>query len=124
MAASLILRVVSSPPAERAPSSFTLAGGRATIGRRDGNSWVLPDASAGVSREHAVIEGAQGGWQIVDKSANGTFVNGQNVGNGNAWPLSPGDSIRIGSYEIAVEMEGGQDDFARPASGQATISND
>jgi FHA domain-containing protein len=124
MAASLTLRVVSAPPTERAPPPFTLAGGRATIGRRDGNSWVLPDASAGVSREHAVIEGAQGGWQIVDKSANGTFVNGQNVGNGNAWPLGPGDSIRIGGYEIAVEMEGGQDDFGRAAAGPPTIGND
>lgn len=124
MAASLTLRVVSAPPTERAPPPFTLAGGRATIGRRDGNSWVLPDASAGVSREHAVIEGAQGGWQIVDKSANGTFVNGQNVGNGNAWPLGPGDSIRIGGYEIAVEMEGGQGDFGGPIAGPATIGND
>jgi FHA domain-containing protein len=124
MAASLTLRVVSAPPTERAPPPFTLAGGRATIGRRDGNSWVLPDASAGVSREHAVIEGASGGWQIVDKSANGTFVNGQNVGNGNAWPLGPGDSIRIGGYEIAVDMEGGQDDFGRAAAGPPTIGND
>jgi len=124
MAASLTLRVLSAPPTERAPSSFTLAGGRATIGRRDGNSWVLPDASAGVSREHAVIEGAQGGWQIVDKSANGTFVNGQNVGNGNAWPLSAGDSIRIGGYEISVELEGGQGDFGGPAAGPATVTND
>ncbi|MBV9834708.1 MAG: type VI secretion system-associated FHA domain protein TagH [Alphaproteobacteria bacterium] len=123
MASSLTLRVVSSPPTERAPSALTLAGGRATIGRRDGNSWILPDASAGVSREHAVIEGAQGGWQIVDKSANGTFVNGQNVGNGNAWPLSAGDSIRIGGYEIAVEMDGGQGDFAA-SSGPPTIGND
>lgn len=121
MAASLTLRVVSAPPTERAPPPLTLAGGRATIGRRDGNSWVLPDASAGVSREHAVIEGASGGWQIVDKSANGTFVNGQNVGNGNAWPLGAGDSLRIGGYEIAVEMEGGQEDFGRPAAGPATI---
>ncbi|MBM3619400.1 MAG: type VI secretion system-associated FHA domain protein TagH [Alphaproteobacteria bacterium] len=124
MAASLTLRVVSAPPTERAPPPLTLAGGRATIGRRDGNSWVLPDASAGVSREHAVIEGASGGWQIVDKSANGTFVNGQNVGNGNAWPLGAGDSLRIGGYEIAVEMEGGQEDFGRPAAGPATIGGD
>src|SRR5262245_14961399 len=102
--AALTLRVLSGPPTERAPSPLTLAGGRATIGRRDGNSWVLPDASAGVSREHAVIEGSPGGLQVVDKSANGTFVNGQNVGNGNAWPLNAGDSIRIGGYEISVEM--------------------
>ena len=124
MASSLTLRVVSAPPTERAPSPLTLAGGRATIGRRDGNSWILPDASAGVSREHAVIEGAQGGWQIVDKSANGTFVNGQNVGNGNAWPLAAGDSIRIGGYEIAVEMEGGQGDFAAAPSGPPATGND
>lgn len=124
MAASLTLRVVSAPPTERAPAAFTLAGGRATIGRRDGNSWVLPDASAGVSREHAVVEGSQGGWQLVDKSANGTFVNGQNVGNGNVWPLNAGDSIRIGGYEIAVEMEGGQDDFGGPAAGPAPAGND
>lgn len=124
MAASLTLRILSGPPTERAPSPLTLAGGRATIGRRDGNSWVLPDASAGVSREHAVIEGAQGGWQIVDKSANGTFVNGQNVGNGNAWPLNAGDSIRIGGYEIAVEVDGGQGDFGGPVAGPPTIGND
>lgn len=124
MAASLTLRVVSAPPTERAPAPLTLAGGRATIGRRDGNSWILPDSSAGVSREHAVVEGSQGGWQLVDKSANGTFVNGQNVGNGNIWPLNAGDSIRIGGYEIAVEMEGGQSDFGDAVAGPAAVGND
>jgi len=118
----ITLRIVSGPSGEVPPPPFTIAGGRATIGRHADNAWVLPDSSASVSREHAVIEGAQGGWQIIDKSANGTFVNGHNVGNGNAWPLSAGDSIRIGGYEITVEMQSGHGDLA-PATRPPPISS-
>ena len=110
----IVLRIISAPPGEISPQPLRLTGGRATIGRRDGSSWVLPDASAGVSREHAVIEETHDGWQIVDLSANGTFVNGQNVGNGNAWPLRTGDSICIGGYQIAVELEDVPNPSAEP----------
>lgn len=116
----IILRIISAPPGEIPPSPLRLADGRATIGRRDGNSWVLPDVSAGVSREHAVIERSHDGWRILDKSANGTFVNGQKVGNGNAWPLNANDSIRIGGYEIAVELE----DIAGPSAELPVTGND
>ena len=102
---AIILRIISAPAGETPPPPFRLESGRATIGRRDGNAWVLPDASGSVSREHAVIEAVHGSWQIVDHSANGTFVNGHNVGNGNAWPLNAGDSLRIGDYEIVVEAD-------------------
>ena len=58
---------------------------------RDGN----------VSRQHAIIERAPGGWVIVDMaSTNGILVNGTRVTRA---PLRPGDVLEIGPFTLAVE---------------------
>ncbi len=58
---------------------------------RDGN----------VSRQHAIIERAQGGWVVVDMaSTNGILVNGTRVTRA---PLRPGDVLEIGPFTLAVE---------------------
>ncbi|MCW5746298.1 MAG: FHA domain-containing protein [Alphaproteobacteria bacterium] len=103
MTASLRLRVHKGPLTETPPPPILLAGGPLSIGRRDDNGWVLPDATASVSRKHATVHERGGVWLVTDESANGTLHNGQLVGRGNTHPLANGDIIKIGDYEIIVE---------------------
>jgi len=101
---SLRLRVHQAPLTETPPAPILLAGGPVSIGRRDDNGWVLPDSTAAVSRKHATVGERNGIWCVTDESANGTLHNGQIVGRGNTKPLTPGDMIKIGDYEIVVEV--------------------
>ena len=72
---------------------FALRPGEATrIGRALDNDVVVGDAS--VSRHHASIEYANGGFVLRDLgSQNGTWVGGQRV---TEIPLGPGEALRLG----------------------------
>ncbi len=89
--------------------TFGVNGGR--IGRHDSNDWVLRDPERYVSGRHAEIEHQGGLWWLRDLSTNGTYVNDsmQALGPDQAHQLSNGDRIRIGEYEIEVEISGGND---------------
>ncbi|HJQ58737.1 MAG TPA: FHA domain-containing protein, partial [Vineibacter sp.] len=100
----LRLRVHQAPLTETPPAPLLLVGGPVNIGRRDDNGWILPDATANVSRKHASVNERNGVWLVTDESANGTLHNGQLVGKGNTRPLAAGDMIKIGDYEILVEV--------------------
>lgn len=78
-----------------------------TIGRSLENDWSLPDAHRFLSSRHASIDFRSGSYYIVDTSKNGVFINGaeQPVGRGKPQRLFPGDSIRIGEYEMSVSIE-------------------
>jgi hypothetical protein len=66
------------------------------IGRSDENRICL--SSPGISRKHAVITAAAGGFMIKDLgSQNGTFVNGQRVTERR---LAEGDTIDVGSVKF------------------------
>jgi len=61
----------------------------------------FPLRDGGVSRQHAIVERAPGGWVIVDMaSTNGIHVNGARVTRA---PIREGDVIEIGPFTIAVE---------------------
>lgn len=83
---------------------FGHSGG--TIGRSLESDWVLPDAQRYLSSRHASIDYRSGSYYIVDCSTNGVYVNDaeQPVGRGNPQRLFPGDRIRIGEYEMSVEI--------------------
>ena len=89
--------------------TFGVNGGR--IGRHDSNDWVLRDPERYVSSRHAEIEHRGGTWWLRDVSTNGTFVNDSvdALGPDQMHELSSGDRIRIGEYEIEVEITGGND---------------
>jgi hypothetical protein len=71
------------------------------IGRGSGCDLRLPDRA--VSRQHARIRYAGGGWFLQDlDSTGGTFVNGQRVG---AVRLGPGDHIQIGPDTFTFHPE-------------------
>ena len=66
------------------------------IGRAEDNRICL--SSPGISRKHAVITAASGGFVIKDLgSQNGTFVNGQRV---TGKKLAEGDTIEVGSVKF------------------------
>ncbi|MFC6981374.1 type VI secretion system-associated FHA domain protein [Microbulbifer taiwanensis] len=91
---------------------FTAAGG--SLGRADGNDWVLPDPERVVSSRHAQITFSDSQYFLVDNSTNGTYHNqGDNpVGKGNQVALSDGDIISVGDYQLKVTLRRPQ-----PASG-------
>jgi len=83
---------------------FGRTGG--TIGRSLESDWVLPDGQRYLSSRHASIDYRSGSYYIVDTSTNGVYVNDseQPVGRGNPQRLFTGDRIRLGEYEISVEI--------------------
>ncbi|HVJ30024.1 MAG TPA: type VI secretion system-associated FHA domain protein TagH, partial [Gammaproteobacteria bacterium] len=94
---------------ERAAMEFGQNGG--TIGRSLESDWVLPDGQRYLSSRHASIDFRSGSYYIVDTSTNGVYVNDseQPVGRGNPQRLFTGDRIRLGEYEISVEIKGDDD---------------
>jgi type VI secretion system FHA domain protein len=102
----LILEVISPQAASMgsgARQAFGTAGG--TIGREQGNSWVLPHGK--VSARHARITYAGGTFYIEDKSRNGVCLNSQQnrIPPGEPQPLSSGDRLFIDPYQIRVSIE-------------------
>jgi type VI secretion system protein len=105
---ALTLRVTSfHSQALGAQSAKTFGAGGGSIGRQQGNDWVLPDPEKFVSGSHAVISCRGGTYYVRDLSTNGTFVNGsaQPIGNGAEQPLSDGDLLQIGEYQIQVSLD-------------------
>jgi len=72
---------------------------RTRIGRVDDCDVVLPDDE--VSRSHAVIDARPGGWELVDRSSNGTYRNGERV---QRCMLAEGDRLRFGPFTAVVEL--------------------
>jgi ABC transport system ATP-binding/permease protein len=93
----------SGPPAApatilHAGERLTLMKGSLTIGRLPDNELTIPKES--VSRHHARIEAAQGGYWIADLgSRNGTKLNGERFSGESRW-LSNGDTIEIGGEAL------------------------
>lgn len=88
---------------------FVACGG--TIGRAPDNDWVLPDDKRFISGRHALIDFQAGAYYLVDMSRNGVFINGADtaVGKGHPQRLFNGDKLRLGEYEIAVEVTAGDE---------------
>ncbi|MEO8466025.1 MAG: type VI secretion system-associated FHA domain protein TagH [Gammaproteobacteria bacterium] len=106
---SLRLQIVSrhrQSLGERGMREFGHSGG--TIGRSLESDWVLPDGQRYLSSRHASIDYRSGSYYVVDSSTNGVYVNDaeQPVGRGNPQRLFTGDRLRIGEYEMQVEILG------------------
>jgi FHA domain len=88
---------------------FPLSGKEVRVGRRSASRGLEPEidlsgppADPGISHLHAVlIAQPDGGWSVLDPgSANGTQVNGMDIGTGVAVPLQPGARISIGAWTV------------------------
>lgn len=95
---------------------FGAEGG--SVGRGGQCDMVLPDPTNLVSRRHLDVIFRDGGFEAVDQSSNGLYVNTSPdpVGKGRSTPLREGDRLGVGEYELTVEAltlgeAGAQDDF-------------
>jgi pSer/pThr/pTyr-binding forkhead associated (FHA) protein len=76
-----------------ARTTYSLAAGALTLGRRSSAEIVLADAK--VSRDHARVERAGDGFVVEDLgSLNGTLLNGEHLSGRS--PLRDGDTLTIG----------------------------
>ena len=102
---SLTLKIISPtnlPPGQRAEFTFDELGG--SIGRKPNNDFILVDPERFISSQHACIDYHNGNFLINDTSTNGVFINNSKrpVGSGNSQPLSNGDKISIGEFQLEV----------------------
>ena len=80
----------------RAGETFPLGDDRIMIGRAPDADVFLDDVT--VSRTHAVLSRADGGYTIEDNgSLNGTYVNRRRVEKAK---LEDGDEVQIGKYRL------------------------
>jgi predicted component of type VI protein secretion system len=116
---ALRLKIVSDNAASAGKHrrwTFGVNGGY--IGRNSSNDWVINDTERYVSGRHAEIEHRGGTWWVRDLSTNGTFINDSDeaLGPRRVHQLEDGDRIRIGEYDIEVEISGGNDFLVHEAA--------
>ncbi|USD66350.1 FHA domain-containing protein [Vibrio sp. SCSIO 43136] len=101
---SISFQLIELPDNEQVNSrqvSLPAQGG--TIGRSFECAIQLPDFARSLSRVHAeVLPHPVSGFQVVDRSTNGVFVNDQLVGRGESRQIADGDRIRMGAYTLLV----------------------
>ena len=86
------------------PLSVVLDRRSATIGRASSTDWSLPDPDLHISGRHCDILFRNGGYELVDNSTNGTFVNDDARRLSGPHALRDGDLIRIGKYEVVARL--------------------
>ncbi len=87
-------------------SEKVLDQGQLTIGQGPDNDWVLPDPERLVSSRHCTILNRDGVYYLTDTSTNGVLlVNaGHRLRRGNSEPLQDGETVRLGEYDILVQL--------------------
>ena len=105
----LYLKVISyrgHPPVAPIETSFDEDGG--SLGRssaKRSNHLTLPDPEQYISRKHALISFENGHYTLMDTSKDGTYIENKNTRICNETViLSDGDRLRIGDYELIVQI--------------------
>lgn len=82
--------------------------GELRIGRSAENDWVLPDPERLVSSQHCTIQFRDGTYYLTDTSTNGVMLaqSGVRLRRGNSEPLMDGEILKLGEYEILVQVQG------------------
>lgn len=77
-----------------------------TFGRADTNSWKLPDPDKFLSSCHCEILWLSDAYYLLDRSTNGTFLNGspEPIGRGVKSRIGHGDIFDIGDYSFSVAI--------------------
>ena len=99
---SISFQLIELPEDEQVTSrQVSLPNSGGTIGRSFECDIQLPDFARQLSRVHAqVMAHPEGGYQIIDRSVNGVYVNGVLLGKGGAHRLNDGDNVRMGAYTL------------------------
>ena len=117
---SISFQLIELPEDEQVTSrQVSLPNSGGTIGRSFECDIQLPDFARQLSRVHAeVMAHPEGGYQIIDRSVNGVYVNGMLLGKGGTHRLNDGDNVRMGAYTLLFS-----DMNALFSSKEATPSN-
>src|SRR3982751_5311907 len=96
------------------------------IGRDQHLDWTLPDPSRFISGKHCEVRFRDGAYYLHDVSSNGTFLNGADFRMESPHRLHHGDRLQIGTYIVAVELDGAARGAAagQPAVQMSEISGD
>lgn len=84
--------------------SLVFTGGQQlSVGRAAQNDLAIDDHS--VSKIHAsLVVGADGGLMVADTgSTNGTFINGERISYGKAYPVAEGNIVKFGLVDVVFE---------------------
>jgi predicted component of type VI protein secretion system len=106
---ALKLTILSEQSASLGSRECIVIGvGGGTIGRAHDNDWVLPDPNRYLSAHHARVKFRDGVYHLLDTSSNGVFINdrAEALGRRGSYTLRDGDLLRLGSYRIAVAIDG------------------
>lgn len=100
-----LLKAPAKASLQQGQKSFDEQGG--SIGRGEGNNWILPDPDKFLSSKHCVVTCEAGQFYITDTSTNGLFLNGASlpVGRNNKVSVSEGDTLDLGEYRLRVALE-------------------
>jgi type VI secretion system protein len=103
--------------------TFSQQGG--TLGRADGNAWVLPDPDKFLSSCHCEILFDANTFYLLDLSTNGTFYNNslEPLGKGTKAPLNDGDFFEVGEYRFSIKMVADQHFVGNSPFAQQALSN-
>lgn len=97
------------------PTQWTLEQGSRVIGRSTDSDWQVNDDARRVSKQHCTITKDRAGFFIVDRSANGTQVDGRLLLEGETTRLQSGSRIGIGTRTFEVIITGeAEADFGDP----------
>jgi len=109
---TLTLQAVSlneQPLTQPITTHFDARGG--TIGRADHATMALPDPERHISRLQAEIVALGSGYLIRNVgTTNPIVVAGRVLARGESAPLAHGDAVRIGGYQLMVELRDTSDD--------------
>jgi pSer/pThr/pTyr-binding forkhead associated (FHA) protein len=98
-------------------------GKRIGIGRTKENDLTIEDAS--VSKIHAAfVLSAENQLMVADTgSTNGTFINGQRIAYGRAFPVGENDKVKFGNIEVFMRAVPKQTNFETSESYQFETAN-
>ncbi|TDK39697.1 FHA domain-containing protein [Rhizobium deserti] len=103
----LELRQVGSDAAPAgATRKWYFEKGRRTLGRASDCDWQLPEDQRAVSKLHCIIERDSNGFVLLDKSANGSKVDGVVVHEGETARLSDRSRLEFGGLTFSVSISG------------------
>ena len=98
------------------PTVLKLDRHGAVIGRSPHSDWSLPDPKNYISSTHCEIDFRDGAYVLIDKSTNGTLVNGATQRMSGEHRIENGDLIIIGHYRIRAATKGGPVGAQAPAA--------
>ncbi|MBP1853451.1 FHA domain-containing protein [Rhizobium halophytocola] len=92
----------------RGPAPFVLEHGKRTLGRSRDCDWQVDVDDRRISKVHCVIQRVRDGYELVDRSANGTRIDGRILEEGQGARLTDGCTIALGARNLTARISGEQ----------------